>query len=362
MESRRRVGGGDAAETVDLANRKYLGSKRLLAKAILDVILADCAMPGVFLDGFAGTGAVGAEALSRGCRRVVAVDNLLSNTVILRGFAFATRSRDREDSLAARIEELNRLPGTDGYVTASFAGTYFSAANCRRMDAVRELIEQWRGSGQIDDDVRAYLLASFLLGVDRVANTVGQYDAYLKHLGSPSISEGRHLVDGRVYTPFRMLPLAPLGGAGLHAVTGDLLALAPSLSADVAYLDPPYNTRQYCDCYHVLENLARWEKPPLSGKTRKFPRDGLRSSFSRRTSVRAAFASLLESVRAPDVYLSYSSEGLLESEEMQSLLACHGTVSVHSVPYPVFGSGAGVARRREVTEFLFHLRRRRVAA
>ncbi|MBU4457771.1 MAG: DNA adenine methylase, partial [Candidatus Omnitrophica bacterium] len=30
---------------------------------------------------------------------------------------------------------------------------------------------------------------------------------------------------------------------------------------DVAYIDPPYNARQYINFYHVLENLAKWEKP-----------------------------------------------------------------------------------------------------
>ena len=44
------------------------------------------------LDGFCGTGAVAAEALARGVGRVVAVDNLLSCTVVLRGFACATRA------------------------------------------------------------------------------------------------------------------------------------------------------------------------------------------------------------------------------------------------------------------------------
>lgn len=355
------MGDADAAETIDLANRKYLGSKRLLAKSILDVMLEERPVPDVFLDGFAGTGAVGAEALSRGCRCVVAVDNLFSNTLILRGFAFATRHRGREGPLASRIDELNRLPGLDGYVTASFAGTYFSRDNCRRMDAAREHIEGWREVGRIDDDEHAYLLAGLLLGADRVANTVGQYDAYLKHMGSPSVSAGRHLVDSRVYTPFRILPLTPLRGGEIAVITGDLVTLAASIDADVAYLDPPYNGRQYCDCYHVLENLARWQKPELSGKTRKFPREGLRSSFSSRRSVRAAFVALLAAVRAPHVYLSYSSEGLLGIEDIRGLLAEHGAVSFRGFPYPVFGSGAGVARKREVTEYLFHLDRRGTA-
>ena len=34
-------------------------------------------------------------------------------------------------------------------------------------------------------------------------------------------------------------------------------------------IDPPYNSRQYCDAYHLLENVARWEKPDVYGVAKK---------------------------------------------------------------------------------------------
>ena len=34
------------------------------------------------------------------------------------------------------------------------------------------------------------------------------------------------------------------------------------IKADLIYIAPPYNYRQYSDTYHLLENVARWEKPP----------------------------------------------------------------------------------------------------
>jgi adenine-specific DNA-methyltransferase len=340
-----------------IANRKYLGSKRVLAPAFIELMLRESGTPSVLLDGFAGTGVVGAEALARGVPRVVAVDNLLSNTVVLRGVAGVGRARERRGGLLARIEELNGLPGREGYITASYAGTYFLPENCRRMDAARERIEEWLERGDIGAEEHAYLLGGFILGADRVANTVGQYDAFLKHIGSSPVRDGRHLVDGRVYSPFVVLPLEPLPGGTLDVLTGDVLTLAPTIDADVAYLDPPYNSRQYCDCYHVLENLARWERPALQGKTRKPPRDGLKSPFSSRRLARGAFEALLDGVKAPHVYLSYSSEGLLSPEELEGLLGSRGEVTLHRFPYPVFGSGAGVARKRNVTEYLFHLAR-----
>ena len=287
-----------------------------------------------------------------GAGSLTAVDNLESNCVMLRAF-FPGEFPDR-DRMPGEIARLNSLPPREGYITRHFAGTYFTRENCRRMDAVREEIAGMAASGAVSGAGADYLLASFLLSADRVANTIGQYDAYLKNIDAAPRSAGRrHLVDDRVRTPFLLRELETQDG-DVTVLTADMLLLLPAVSADVAYFDPPYNGRQYCDNYHVLENLARWVKPPVSGKTRKFDRAGLKSPFSGRRTAAGALKSLL-AVRAGHVFLSYNSEGILGLEEITSILSEAGTVKVHRLPYPVFGNGAGVSRKRSVTEYLFHL-------
>jgi len=165
--------------------------------------------------------------------------------------------------------------------------------------------------------------------------------------------EGKHMVDGRVREPFVLRPLDPLPG-NVEVIEGDMVSLASSLEVDVAYFDPPYNHRQYCDNYHVLENLARWEKPPLFGKTRKFDRSGLKSPFSSRVNAAEALRTLVDCVRARHVFLSYNSEGILAPKEIAGILSRRGATEVIEMPYPVFGNGAGVSARRSVTEYLFH--------
>jgi adenine-specific DNA-methyltransferase len=338
------------AETASLPfNRKYLGSKRLLRAWIAERIVAAAGAPATFLDGFCGTGAVG-FALAEQCgAQVTAVDSLRSNCVILRGCAAAA------EPVEALLDELNALPAREGYIVQSYADTYFTRENCARMDAARERIEELRARGALTPGQHDLLLASFLLAADRVANTLGQYDAFMKNIGPQSMVAGRHVMDGRVQTTFRLTPLAPFPGPTPRVVEGDIVELLSSLAADVAYFDPPYNHRQYCDNYHVLENLARWEKPPLFGATRKFDRTGLRSAFSRRAEADGALRRLIAGVRSRHVFLSYSSEGILSREAVLSILAAQGTVRCEETPYPVFGNGAGVAARRNVTEYLFHL-------
>lgn len=340
-------------------NRKYLGSKRLLRGRIADRIVEAAGVPCSFLDGFCGTGAVTLEMLARGTERITAVDSLRSNCVILRGACGAPAGPAGRARLAGLLAEVNRLPPRDGYVTESWAGTYFTRENCRRMDAAREEIERLRADGAIDAAEHEWLLACFLLAADRVANTLGQYDAFLKHIDAASTVAGRHVRDGRVTDAFALRPLATVArGGAVTVLEADLTAASGLPAVDVAYLDPPYNGRQYCDNYHVLENLARWTRPELRGRTRKFDRTGLRSPFSTRRGAAGAFAAVLARVRARHLFVSYGSEGIMDREAIAGMLSAWGAVTVHEEAYPVFGNGAGVSRRREVTELLFHAARR----
>ena len=102
-------------------------------------------------------------------------------------------------------------------------------------------------------------------------------------------------------------------------------------------------------------SLARWEKPPLYGKTRKFDRAMLRSPFSQRSHAADALRQLVSGTRAAHVFLSYSSEGILSREEILAILSTRGETRVMEIPYPVFGNGAGVSVRRNVMELLFHV-------
>lgn len=43
----------------------------------------------------------------------------------------------------------------------------------------------------------------------------------------------------------------------------------------------PYNSRQYRDAYHLLENVARWEKPQVHGVARRWTQRGKRHCTTR---------------------------------------------------------------------------------
>ena len=337
---------------VALRNRKYLGSKvRLLDFIEREVRLAAGRIES-FLDGFAGTGVV-ADRMRAHTGRLTLVDNLASNYSINRAFFTSSEDNVRIGYVSAALRDLNRLRPCDGYASAHYAGRYFTGENAGLIDAIRDQIELRTREGDCTEQERHVLIASLLFAADKVANTVGQYDAYLKNLGAGSYdADGRHMVDSNVYGRLRLRMPALRFTEGATVLQADMNAVAANHEADVVYLDPPYNERQYVDCYHVLENIAAWRKPPLSGKTMKFDRESLKSEFSRRSTALGAFRRLIERIRARFICVSYSNEGIISLQDLTATLATRGETTVANRDYAVFGNGAGQSVRRSVVEYL----------
>lgn len=337
---------------VALRNRKYLGSKVRLLDFIEREIGRAAGRIESFLDGFAGTGVV-AERMRAHTGRLTLVDNLASNYSINRAFFASHEANVRIDYLAGALRDLNRLPPADGYAAAHYAGRYFTPENAGLIDAIRDQIELRRQAGDCSEQERHVLITSLLFAADKAANTVGQYDAYLKNLGAASYDRnGRHLVDSNVYRRLRLRMPALRFMEGATVLRADLNAVAGDHAADVVYLDPPYTERQYVDCYHVLENIASWKKPALSGKTMKFERESLKSAYSRRGTALAAFEQLLGRIRARLIAVSYSNEGIIPLDDLRAALAARGATTMTGSEYAVFGNGAGRSVRRPVVEYL----------
>lgn len=334
-------------------NRKYIGAKTELLPFIEEAIRIHAPKARTALDPFAGTGVV-AVHLARMGLAVTAADLLMHNALAARCFMGGRPGEVDWALMAHRLEYLQGLAPIAGYVTAVWGGTYFTMENAGRIDAIRESIAQWERREELSLQELAILLTSLVYAVDKVANTVGQYDAFLKHLGeAPYGADGRHRVDANVYRPLQLCLPQVVETEGCEALVADSLALVPGRPVDLLYLDPPYNSRQYVDNYHLLENLVRWERPPVLGKTAKFERKALKSPFSSRRRASGALASLIRETEARCILLSYNSEGIVPDEAILALLAERGRVTVYRQPYPIFGHGAGRSRRRPIEERLF---------
>lgn len=339
----------------DINNRKYLGSKNRLLKFLERVILQNTSNKiGVFVDIFSGTGVV-ANYFRKFSKRIIANDILYSNFVINKVFLNSTKRNVSIQKIEGLIHDLNKLKPLKDYCYKNFGGTYFTKENASYIDAVREKIEELKNQKKITSQEYYVLLTSLLFALDKVSNTVGQYDAFLKHIGNQSYDRrGKHLVDSNVYKKIELkVPIINFDGDN-SVFNEDANNLIRKIKCDVLYLDPPYNHRQYIDSYHILENVIRWEKPPVYGKTRKFERDNLKSKYSQRAHATYAFEDLINNANCKHIFLSYNNEGIIPDSEITRIFKNKGRLKIYKTQYNIFGNGAGQSKKRPVTERVFY--------
>ena len=327
--------------TFELGNRRYLGGKSKLLDFIQDeAVKALGKEPDSVFDVFAGTGVVGYHFATQGVQ-VISNDLLLHNYFGLQTF-MGSQNIDLKQ-LAEKMVHLQNLSPKKNYFSEHFGGNFFSEQNAKKIGVIRNEIELIASNFR----EKAALVTSLIYAADRVANTVGHYDAF--HRGQD------------IQTPIELkLPnILRLKTSANEAYCQDAITLAPQVKAEVAYLDPPYNSRQYSDAYHLLENLAAWEKPEVHGVAKKMNRSHLKSDFCGKAAPQT-FAELICKLQTRLIMVSYNntseslnsrSNAAISDEEILKSLKSRGKVSVKEVAFNRFTTGK--TKKREHAERLF---------
>ena len=331
-------------KTTYINNRRYLGNKYKLLPFIKSVVEQECHDIKSVADIFAGTGAVASAFTDK---RLITNDNLYSNYIChLAWFSPQEYSAANIKRLISHYNAVN--PTIDNYMSDTFGDTFFNLADCRKIGHIREDIESRFIIGEINERERALLITSLLYAADKIANTCGHYDAYRQ-----GIEFERHL-ELSVPIPEMMLD------SGNVCYNGDTNELISQITADLVYIDPPYNSRQYCDAYHLLENLARWEKPDVTGIARKMDRTSLKSDYCTNKAA-TAFESLVERVNARYILLSYNnmaqkgngrSNAKISDADIMRILSAKGKVKVFTQDYKAFSAGKSDIDKHEERLFL----------
>ncbi len=294
---------------------KYIGSKRLLLPIIVGAIAELEGVQSV-VDLFSGTSRVG-HALKGAGYRVLANDHNAYGATLARCYVQADAEDVRADA-ERLVRELNRLPGAPGYFTDTFCvqSRFFQPKNGARVDAIREAIVQ----KSLPPELEAVMLVSLMEAADRVDSTTGVQMAYLKEWAPRAHKE----LELRVPA---VLPQAPHGKGEAHEL--DARVAAETLEADLYYLDPPYNQHKYLGNYHIWESLVRWDKPETYGVACKRVDCRTRGSvFNSRPQILEAMRNIISSARAKYLVVSFSNEGYIAREDMETLLRERGEVTV----------------------------------
>ena len=331
-------------KTTHINNRLYLGNKYKLLPFIKSVVSENCIGVNSVADIFAGTGAVSSAFTDK---RLITNDNLYSNYIChLAWFSPQPYSHDKVTNLIACYNEIKIK--NENYMSENFADTFFSKSDCRKIGFIREDIEEKYCGGEITERERALLITSLLYAADKIANTCGHYDAFRRGV------EFEKKLELSVPLPTDNL------NAKNACYNEDTNELVKRISADLMYIDPPYNSRQYCDAYHLLENIARWEKPEVVGVARKMDRTQLKSDYCTNKAT-AAFENLIKNINAKYILLSYNnmaqkgngrSNAKIADEDIVRILSAKGEAKTFTQDYKPFSAGKSDIGEHEERLFL----------
>ncbi|MGL5896538.1 MAG: Dam family site-specific DNA-(adenine-N6)-methyltransferase [Lactococcus lactis] len=322
---------------------RYIGSKLNLLTEIEKIIEENTqGREKTFLDLFAGTNVVGKHFKSKYA--------VYSNDLLY--FSYVNAKATIENNFPLAFEGLNSIgiaspldylqkeageyikTGKVGYYEKSYTPTgdamYLTVENGKRIDYIRDTIEEWKIQGLLNEYEYYYLVSVLVESIPFVSNITGTYGAFLKHW------------DKRALNSLELIPLEVTNnGAENMAFNLDSNVLVSDVKVDIAYIDTPYNNRQYASNYHLLENIAQNEKPDLTGKTKIFKWNHLRSDYAMKKKALSTMKELIEKLDATHVIVSYNNEGIIPEEELINLLrqnSLNSKVQVKKIPYRKYKS------------------------
>ena len=329
-------------DKLELHSRRYIGNKAKLGSWIMKIIDRETTGNETFIDVFSGTGIIAREAIEN-YKNVVVNDILHSNYFIYQAVFNNKKWREKKIlKIAKNYNELNGEKIKSNYFSKNYGGKFFEKKLAKIIGFIREDIETRKD--KLNSREYAILLAFLIYSIDRHANTVGHFDAYIKK----SIKT----------QPLNFRLIKCLNPPSVKIYREDANELVKRLRGDIAYIDPPYNSRQYSRFYHVYENLIQWKKPKLYGVALK-PKP---ENMSQYCTVKAknAFKDLVENLNVNYLAVSYnntykskskSSENKIKFDEIVRILNGVGETKIFKKPYKYFNTGKTDFNNHK--EFLF---------
>ncbi len=358
----------------------YIGNKRKLLPLIYDAIRATDACGGTFFDVFSGSGVVSRLAKTLGFR-VISNDwepySFHINTAFIRCNRqpnFQALGIDHDEV----FKTLNNAEPLEGYITAHYCPSddskpdprnermFFTRENGMRIDAMREMIEDWWRKSLISNLEKSYILGPLIYSVSYVSNTSGVFKAYHQGWGGSTRTALYRILSRVDVRP----PVLYDNGHENIVLCENALEILPEIEAEITYIDPPYNQHQYGSNYHLLNTVALWDKPPLNrkvivgGKTvnksaiRLDWRNERKSLFCYRETALDEMEKVLELTRSRWVLVSYSTDGIIPADKLLELASAYGLIEVKAESYKRYRvSSQRYSPRPRTVEYVVILRR-----
>jgi len=331
-----------AEKTINLESRRYIGNKSKLTNWIFSTILKETTNFKTFFDVFAGTATITKAAFNY-YNKIITNDLLFANNVIYKAFFEKSQwNKIKIEKLLGYYNTINPEVLSDNYFSENFGNKFFDYQNSKLIGYIREDIEKQKND--LTNKEYNILLATLIYNIDKIANTVGHFDAYIKKTIK--------------YKQLELKLIETIEFENIEIYREDANKLVKQISADIAYIDPPYNSRQYSRFYHIYENLVMWEKPELFGVALK-PKTENNSLYCT-VKAKETFRDLIENLNVKYLAVSYnntynskshSSENKIKLEEIEKILRKKGETKVFENSHKFFNTGKTEFENHK--EFLF---------
>lgn len=315
---------------------RFLGNKTRMLENINYVIVENNISGDIFCDLFSGSGCVGEFFKNK--FSIIANDYLYCLSVISRA--------KLENKSTPKFLKFTKQFGVDPFkyfndkqfqanaqyfVTNNYSpkgnSQFFTEENATRIDGIRIEIDELYKNLIIDERERSFLLASLVESVMGVSNTTGTYEAYLKNW------------DKRA---FKKLEITPIEIGNVNTIktntvyNKDSNELIRTIKGDILYIDPPYTITDYSSAYHLLESIAKYDYPRISGITGRRQELKKKSKYNRKEQALKNFEDLFRQAQFKHILISYSTQGLVSVDELKKLtekFAVDNKITVYEFPF-----------------------------
>lgn len=343
---------------------RYIGNKTKLLTYIMERTGELIGNTGTVVDLMAGTGSVAVEYRRNGYT-VIANDvmtyslhHLRTNLLLEespdfdRLFSLGNIGEKESTRYEDVIEYLNAVEPKESFFFKEFSPggkpecgcdprKYFTTENAKKIDAIREQINDWIENGLLSDNEESLLKHTLIMAVNEVANISGTYGYFLSDFKKNSLN-------ALVLKPEAFFRGNSIGHRVLQGFAEDNAA---NITADLCYIDPPYMKRQYAANYHILETIAKGDYPDAIGKS------GLRdwwdqhSKLCTKTRGLQAFDKILTDINCPKFIISYSEDGIFTIDQLKECFEKYGKVTINEIDYNRFKSNWSRLPKK-ITEYL----------
>lgn len=240
---------------------------------------------------------------------------------------------------------------------------FYTQYNATRIDIIRHNIEELYKNKAINKKEYYYLLASIIYEGATHTNTSGVFKAFHSGFGGRNKDALK-----RILSPISLKELSLYDG-----IKGEVSMLDANEYVlknkdkhfDLLYLDPPYNQHQYGSNYHLLNTIALWDKPEINREIyingKKTDKGGIRkdwvktkSDYCYKKTAKDAFKNLIDNINASHIVLSYSTDGIIDYDDLISILESKGKLKIVTSEYTKYrGAKRSVINKTKNVEYLF---------